>query len=452
MKYPVPDDTIVAVASGWRASPIGIVRLSGPRAREIVATIGVQVGHATDHRPWMGEATLVLDAEASLAVTVFLFPAPRSYTGQDVIELHAPGCLPLLRELTARLVAVGARRALPGEFTARAYLHGKLDADRVSGIYGLIHAGGADAARSAARLAAGRSRRAIHEIGARLVDLLARVEAGIDFSDEEDVRFISACDLRVEIQQLREALACVGTDRFDQRRERPHVALAGLPNAGKSSLFNALLGTRRAIVSPVIGTTRDVLSAVVEMGGVEVVLQDTAGLGAATDDLELAARVASEAACDQADVVLWVHACTSDWPPHERTAVERIAFERRVLVQTKTDRAPPSPPPVAFRTSAATSVLNKTGLGDVLECVVRTLSAQGQESWQGAGAADGRDAALAALTRASSLVEGDRQTVSHPELVAAELRLAVESVRATESRGVTDEVLGLIFSRFCVGK
>ncbi len=476
MPPPVLDDTIVALSTGWSAAPLGVLRLSGPRAIEIAC--GAAGGGLTappEGTPSLCEVLLHLPPDVELPATLLIFRAPRSYTGQDVVEIHTVGCLPLLRELAGLLIDRGARRALPGEFTARAFLNGRLDAARVDGIFGLIHAADESAARLSARLSRGLHARRVRDLGVRLTDLLALVEAGIDFVEEEDIRFITAEQLRTAVDRLLEELSDLGGDaRFRRRAGMPHVALAGLPNAGKSTLFNALLGCERAITSPVLGTTRDVLSAELLLGGVPVVLQDCAGLGASPEELERAAHLAAELAAEQADLVLWVHDCTQPWTALEEAACARIPEERRILVLSKRDQAggrdaparvpgesSPAPPAgdaagslggssLGFVDRVIVSAARGLGLDLLSTAIQRVLG--GEAAAPSGHAVEELREARAALLRLRELIRDQTGALRTPELAALELRSALERVRSAELGPLTEEVLGRIFSQFCVGK
>ncbi|MFO0840615.1 MAG: GTPase [Phycisphaerae bacterium] len=440
MERPSLSDTIVAVSSGWTASPVGIVRLSGATSISLAAALGVAEPSSESRHV---EARLALDDDLTLPATAFIFRAPHSYTGQDVVELHTVGNLPLLRALCARLIALGARRALPGEFTARAVLGGKLSPEQVAGVLALMHAGDQSGARAASRAAGVRQAQRVAALVDELTDLLARVEAGIDFVDEEDVRFITRDELDERLTALlSEANALAGIAGCDAL-SRPHVALAGLPNAGKSTLFNALIGRQRAIVSPIVGTTRDVLSAEVRLGDCDVVLQDCAGLGDATDDLALAAHVAAERATENADLVLWIHDATVGWTNAEREIVERIDRERVLIVGSKAEFASHSGrgTPIAVCVSAVTG----EGLRELRSRVAERLSNRTPEPpWP-----SHLSACIAALHRSiAALAQVDRA----PELMAIELRLACAELRKSCDPETADALLERIFAQFCVGK
>lgn len=475
MILPTLDDTIVALSTGWSPAPVGVLRLSGPRAVELACdSAGETLDTLPAEAPSLCEVLLRPLPDVELPATLLIFRAPRSYTGQDVVEIHMVGCPPLLRELAGTLIDRGARRALPGEFTARAFLNGRLDAAQVDGIFGLIHAADGTAARQSARLSRGAYARRVRELSGRLTDLLARVEAAIDF-EEEDIRFITADQLGTAVDQLLEDLSDIDRDaHYRQRAGMPHIALAGLPNAGKSTLFNALVGFERAIVSPVLGTTRDVLSAEVLLGGIPVVLQDCAGLGASPEELHQAAHLAAELAADHADLVLWVHDCTHPWSTLEEEACARIPEGRRVLVLSKLDQAEgqasaawrsgesslarlagdTAETRVAPHLRFAGRVLVSAGRGiglDLLAGAIRCALAGGTAT-SSPHLVDELREARAALVRLRQLIRGGAGVLRAAELVALELRSALERVRSAELGPLAEEVLGRIFSQFCVGK
>ncbi len=456
MHTPALDDTIVAVSSAWRASPLGIVRLSGADAFELLKQLGVNLpfGEVGLRRGWC-EARLGAGDDLELPATIFWFCAPRSYTGQNLVEIHTAGSLPVLRAVSSRLIEVGARRALPGEFTARGFLNGRLDVDQVDGILALIHAEDQTAARQAARLSRDSFRARVAALHERLTETIALVEAGIDFVEEEDVKFITPAELGQSIDELLDAIAEIARpERTLDRAGKPHVALAGLPNAGKSTLFNALLGYERAIVTPVLGTTRDVLSAEVEAGGVALVLQDCAGLGASADELESAAHLAAEDAADQADLVLWVHDCTACWEARETEVCRRIPENRRMLVVSKLDRCGDEYhglPPIAFPTAVSVSAVTGAGLRRLRETLVERLDTVG--SAQAAGLAAEDPAAVSrALGRAREFASQSHEALAMPEIVALELRQAWEGLESFGRGPPVEDILGKILARFCVGK
>lgn len=455
MQMPALDDTIIAVSTGWRAAPLGIVRLSGTAAFELLEHIGISLplSDTLTNAGWC-EAFLTLPDELKLPATVFWFNAPRSYTGQNVAEIHTVGSLPALRALSAHLIDSGARRALPGEFTARAYLNGRLDADQVEGVLALINAQDENAARQAVRLGRESYRPRVEKLAERLTELIALVEAGIDFVEEEDVRFITPAELTHAIDELVDEINAIGCPgRGLERAAQPHIALAGLSNAGKSTLFNALLGYERAIVTPVLGTTRDVLSAEIVLGGVAAVLQDCAGLGPSADELESAAHLAAEQAADQAELVLWLHDCTVDWDARETEVCRRIPEDRRLLVFSKCDRQNnhvKSPSPIAFPARVEISAISGAGLPHLRRLLAECLDVLDEPSGGGL-TAEHLGPTLAALRRARESASTGG-TLVMPELVALDLRHAWESLELLGHGPLVEDVLEKILSRFCIGK
>lgn len=450
--FPAVDDTIIAVSSAWGASPLGVIRLSGPEAFRIAAAVLDRAAIDDGKRPprWR-HVTLIADDQLCVPAIAYEFRAPRSYSGQDVVELHTVGCLPLLRAACARLIEAGARRALPGEFTARAFLNGKLDAARVDDVLDMLQgADRADTLRNAReRRAASHARltAAVEEIAS----LTAAVEAGIDFVDEEDVSFVTPDEIQRTVDRLLVELGEIAGLNERRRRDRaPHVALVGLPNAGKSTLFNALLGYERAIVSPVLGTTRDVLTAELELDGLRVVLQDSAGLGAAQDELEAAAHQATERAAETADLVLWVHDCARPWTLAEREALRRARAGRLIVVMNKSDRPRCLPSPDLGVPVVRISALTRAGMDELVHAARTELSGIA------AGGELDRSHELAAvaadLRRARGLTEIDVGGLAAPELIAIELRSAWDRLSALTRAQQTDEVLRRIFARFCIGK
>ena len=442
---------MLAVASDWRPSAVAILRLSGPDAYALLAAgLGLEIARPVDRRARVVSGRLRCGAWPAVPVTAYCFAGPRSYTGQDLVELHVPGALPLVHRVADGLLAAGARRAQPGEFTARAFLAGKLAPDAVAGVQALVAARSAEQAREAARTLTAGARADVASWRERILDLLARVEAGIDFVEEEDIRFIEADELVGALDGLMAELpprATVGPSGA-----RPHVALVGLPNAGKSTLFNALLGEGRAIVSPVLGTTRDVLSAEVTWAGVPLVLQDCAGLGATADELAAAAHRLAEATAEQADIVLWVHAQDAGPSVVETAALARLDSARVIFVLSKADRpAVVGLDEVAVRSAQPIAVCALTGRG--LEPLRQAVLAAVERRGGGAaGIADGRLVrAREALERARKLAAADREGLRADE-VALDMRQAAGWLSTEIDPGMIDRVLGRIFATFCVGK
>jgi tRNA modification GTPase len=478
-------DTIAAIATADGGAARGIVRVSGPRAVEVV-------GHcftATDGRPlgdyrWptavAGQVALTLDGDAPRRWTsdLFLWPTDRSYTRQPVAELHTLGSPPLLRELLATLCRCGARLAEPGEFTLRAFLAGRIDLTQAEAVLGVIDSEGADELQTALGQLAGGLAKPLQQLREELLHLLAEIEAGLDFV-EEDIEFISATELAARLQtaltELRAVTAQLNTRNVNA--DSYQVVLAGPPNAGKSSLFNAM--TERfaaaatpgatvaasAIVSAERGTTRDYLTAAIDMGGASCTLVDTAGVDSSstmsTSDSARKRRVAEINAAAQAlsgEVrkratlrALCVDASSIDIAD----LVLEVACD--LIVLTKADRL--SGPPRQSGSTAdvpvvVTSSLTGKGLEELRD-TIRDLLASTNRQERGAMVAatadrcrDSLRAADASLACALAIAgcEGGN------ELVAAELRSALAELGKVVGAVYTDDILDRIFSSFCIGK
>lgn len=455
MPLPTVDDTIVAVSSAWQAACVGIIRLSGPNSFNLASRLGSTP--PAGKKPIWTTARLDFDGNGDLPAAVYWFRAPRSYTGQDVVEIHTVGCLPLLRELSARLIAMGARRALPGEFTARALTLGRLDAGQVEGVLALMQSEHKAAARSAARRARDSRGQRLDRVLERLMDLLARIEAGIDFVDEEDVHFVTPMDAVQTIDQVIDDLDDLSAEPADEHRAgKPHIALVGLPNAGKSTLFNELVGFDRALVSPVLGTTRDVLSAETTLDDLPVVLQDCAGLGGTADDLELATHVATERAARLADLVLWIHAADTAWQDRETETCEQVPPRRRLVVQSKSDLVSPTgtpPPPAEMAIDIAVSASGGDRIPELRSLIAERVTRLTATETLGRLEEEPR-LAIESLGRARDLAAQTPDDLTSPELVSLELRLALEQLQGVDRMHtpLDEELLDRVFSEFCVGK
>ncbi|HMN19939.1 MAG TPA: tRNA uridine-5-carboxymethylaminomethyl(34) synthesis GTPase MnmE [Ottowia sp.] len=463
-------DPIVAIATAPGRGAVGIVRVSGADLAPLAHAL---TGRLPTPRQAHYGPFLEADGSAIDHGLLLYFPAPRSYTGEDVLELQAHGGPVVLQLLLARcLQAAGEidpergtprlprlRLARPGEFTERAFLNDKLDLAQAEAVMDLIDASTEAAARSASRSLAGAFSREIHALRDALVELRMLVEATLDFPEEE-IDVLAAHDVRGRLARLQQQLQalCARARQGALLREGIQVVIAGQPNAGKSSLLNALAGAELAIVTPVAGTTRDVVRQTIQIEGVPLHVIDTAGLREAGDEVE---RIGIERAwshIEDADAVLWLHDLTrQDAAGYARAeeAIARSLAERLpagvpvLHLWNKHDLAPDAVvPPDGLALSA------RTGAG--LEALrQRLLDLAGWQGGSGEGLFIARARHLQALARAGAHLQ-DAAAHLHAEpaldLLAEELRLAQHALGEITGEFSADDLLGVIFARFCIGK
>ncbi len=441
-------DTIAAVATAAGAAGIGIVRLSGPRAIAIAqALTGATL------QPRRAHYLRFLDADGAVIDDglALSFPAPRSYTGEDVVELQAHGSPVLLAQLLRRCLALGARAARPGEFTERAFLEGRLDLAQAEAVADLIHAGSAAAARAARRSLDGEFSRAVAELAEGLSVLRMHVEAAFDFPDE-DIDLLATPALAARLDDVRDALSALRARAERGRRlvDGLHVVIAGPPNVGKSSLLNALVAEDRAIVSAIAGTTRDLLREDLQLDGVALTLVDSAGLHASGDPLEAEGMRRARAELSRADLVLAVlDASASDEGACDALAAELPAGVAVLWLLNKCDLVPAAAPPLS---PEALAVSARTGAG--LEALRDRLRVAAGHDLGAGGSFSARARHLDALDRcAAALSTAGRQLAAgQAELAAEDLRLAQAALGQVTGMVDADMLLGRIFAGFCIGK
>ena len=451
-------DPILAIATAPGRGAVGIVRASG---RDLAPLIRAVCAQALKPR----QATLLdfLDEQgAALDRGLALhFPAPHSYTGEEVLELQAHGGPVVLQLLLARCLSAlpGARLARPGEFTERAFLNDKMDLAQAEAVADLIDASTEAAARSAGRALNGEFSRRVDALSQRLVHLRVLVEATLDFPEEE-IDFLQQADAMGQLEGIAASLQAVQASARQGAllREGLRVVLAGQPNVGKSSLLNALAGAELAIVTPIAGTTRDRVSESIQIEGVPLHITDTAGLrdfDAAGDEIERIGIGRSWQAIEEADVVLFLHDLSRAADPVYRAAdsliAERLGRARQVLdVWNKADVAAASelPGSQALRLSARSGA----GLDDLRQHLLNLAG------WTASpdGVFIARARHVQALSRCSDHVAQARAQLLHPEpaldLLAEELRLAHQALAEITGQFSADDLLGEIFGSFCIGK
>ena len=438
-------DTIAAPATPAGRGGIAVVRVSGPRTREIARLV---VGALPDAR----EATLSTfrDGDGAMidqGIAIF-FAAPHSYTGEDVLELQGHGGPVVVHELLKRCVDAGARLARPGEFTERAFLNGRIDLAQAESVADLIDASTVEAARSAARSLEGEFSRRVQAIASGLLDMRMHVEACIDFPEEEidpdDLEQIARKGAAV-LDELDAVIAAAGQGAV--LRDGLTVVLFGRPNVGKSSLLNRLAGEELAIVTPVPGTTRDYVRATIAVHGVPIHVVDTAGLREATDEVERIGVERSRAALRSADAAVLIEDATLA-ERDDALVAELPAGMPLLRVLNKIDLAGLAAGPGKSSGHVNLSARTGEGVEELRQWLLRTAG------WkpQGEGVFMARRRHLDALAAARGHLAQSAGVGNALEVMAEELRLAHRALGAITGETSADELLGQIFSRFCVGK
>lgn len=470
------EDTICAIATPWGEGGIGIVRISGDKAVDIASRVirlksdrsllelsshtlyrANLVGPAADSAAGCGSNPTSIDQ--ALAVVM---RAPHSYTAEDVVEIHCHGGPFVLQSLCEALVASGARLARPGEFTQRAFLNGKLDLTQAEAVLDTIRAKTATSLRLAQEQLRGSLSKEMDRIRQHLIHLLAHVEAAIDFT-EEDITFIQEQELRRGVESAIQELSRFAESYQEGRilREGIAAAIVGQPNVGKSSLLNALLQTDRAIVTPVPGTTRDVLEETLNIRGVPVRLLDTAGLRDTPDLAEQEGVRRSRAAMEEADLLLIVLDGSRPLTPEDRLLLSADHDQKAVIVVNKADL----PAQIShsecqsLRESAPADatvwISAKTGMGldDLRDAIRHVVLRHDFEPGETATVTrlrhhTGLLKAIEALNRVLESLMGRLPG----EFVALDLRGALDALGEITGAITTDDVLDCVFSEFCIGK
>lgn len=447
-----PTDAIAAIATPPGRGGVGIVRVSGPGLAPFVAALA---GKLPAPRRAARADFLAADGQPLDTGLILWFPAPHSFTGEDVVELHGHGGPVVMQTLLARCVELGARLAAPGEFARRAFENDKIDLAQAEGIADLIEAASAQAARSALRSLSGEFSRAVRAIVDQLVELRMLIEATLDFPDED----IPAEELLADIgavSRLEKLQADLAALRSRARqgavlRTGLHVVLAGLPNVGKSSLLNRLAGEERAIVTEIAGTTRDAVRETIQVEGIPLHVIDTAGLRETDDAVEKIGIERTWREIERADVILQIVDARAGITPADRAIAARLpAGIERVVVENKCDLAELAPArhesggQVHLRLSAKTGA----GIGLLHDELLRVAG------WVGHGedVLLARERHLEALAVAAEKSARAARRLDRLELAAEELRLAQHALSSITGEFTADDLLGEIFGRFCIGK
>ena len=448
------EDTICALATPPGRGGVGVIRVSGPAAFAVVDRATWRPNH-TPCAGWAGYTLHRADivhptGEVIDGVLLAVFHAPRSYTGEDVVEISAHGGPVPLGLILARLMQCGARMARPGEFTQRAFLNGKMDLAQAEAVGDLIAARTEQAYRLARRQSEGRLSRAVSEVRDIALGVLARIEASIDFPEDVGELDTDACRaaLAEADKQVGVLLATAGSGIL--YREGLKVVLAGRPNVGKSSLLNALLRTNRAIVTPVPGTTRDSIEETLNLRGLPLRVVDTAGLREATDEVEQIGVARTRASLGEADIALLVLDASAGETEEDTALREELAPRPHILVWNKWDLMPGQDPPAEGVVVSAATGWNLIALEDAL-----AEAALGDRAPETEGTFVTHARHRQALHSASAHLAEAQKTLEAAlpaDFVSVDVRGALDALGEITGETATEDVISEIFSRFCIGK
>ena len=446
-------ELIAAIATPAGRGGIGIVRLSGPDLKRVIDGV---VGRSLAPRVATSAKFVGAHGETLDQGLALYFPAPASYTGETVLELHGHGGPAVLAQILRRCLELGARLAEPGEFTKRAFLNGKIDLAQAEGVADLIDAATATAARAAARSLSGAFSAEIRALVDRLTELRMFTEATLDFPDE-DIEFMPRADAVGKLASLRERLDAIAarSRQGSLLREGLDVVLIGQPNVGKSSLMNQLAGDDVAIVTPHAGTTRDAIRSSVEIRGIPLHIIDTAGLRESTDPIERIGIERTWATIARADLALIVTDARESDQDADAAIVGRLPQSlRRIVVRNKIDLAAIEAKRSVSGGAEEVWLSARTGAGVELLREAMLAAAGAHEDMEGTFLA--RERHLQAMRAAGTHLEAAARHLhtSPPplELFAEELRGAQQSLSEITGEVSADDLLGVIFSRFCIGK
>lgn len=442
-------DVIAAIATALGRGGIGVVRISGPNLVPFIeALLGKTLSpRYASYTPFPAADGSVIDSGLAL-----YFPAPHSFTGEDVLELQGHGGQIVLKMLQARCIELGARLAEPGEFTQRAFLNDRIDLAQAESIADLIDATSEAAVRSAVKSLQGAFSTEIHQLVNQLIRLRMLVEASIDFPEEE-IDFLTAADAKGQLTHIQSQLAAVLSTARQGRilREGMNVVLVGQPNVGKSSLLNALAGFEAAIVTDIAGTTRDTVRELIHLNEVPLHIIDTAGLRDTVDQVEKIGIARTWQAVAQADAVLLLVDSRTGPTPEDQKILSRLpASLPRIWIYNKIDLADIPVTQVEAEEGLRLYLSAKTQVGiEALKQTLLTLI-----GWNGTaeGVFMARERHLNAIHRARDFVEISFSEMMHLEIFAENLRLAQNALSEVTGEFTADDLLGEIFSKFCIGK
>jgi tRNA modification GTPase len=441
-------DNIVAIATATGRGGIGVIRISGDRLNDIARVIS-----ARDPVPRHAQYTTFIDKQGEVIDQGILiyYNAPHSFTGEDVLELQGHGGPAVLQLVLQRCLELGTRLALPGEFTQRAFLNNKIDLAQAESVADLINATTSQAAKSAVRSLQGNFSKVINQLVSQLIDLRMLVEAMLDFPEEElNLNDLDNRDQKLKVIREQLDLTLQLAHQGSLLREGAHIVLIGQPNVGKSSLLNSLSGEEVALVSEIPGTTRDVIKQSIQLKGVPLHIIDTAGIRESSDTVEQMGIARTHSAIQKADIILLMldskHGISTE---DEKIEKELPASTPRLYIYNKIDLDNRAANIVSNSEKEFVYISVKTGAGlDLLRSKLLTLIGWHQES----GVFMARERHLLSLKAARDSLDRASVVIKHAELFAEELKLAQESLNTITGEFSSDDLLGEIFSRFCIGK
>jgi tRNA modification GTPase len=435
-------DTVAALSSASGSSRTAIVRVSGPQAVEIVGSFCSETAAGSVPGFHLSPVLLHLPEVGAFRCELLVFRAPASYTTEDVAEIHLHGSPILGEKLLLALCATGARPARPGEFTRRAYLGGRIDLAQAEAVCAVINSRSAAELRGASRALTGELSRLLAAAADELGDLLALLEASIDFSDQ-DVETAGPGEVENRIRSALSLLDSLKRNECSRRSDMPRMLICGAANVGKSSLFNLLVGRERVLTSPVAGTTRDIVAAELELAGSRILLLDSAGQADATGTIETLAAGAFRDCLETADAAIFVTEAHRPLAQRELELFKRIEC-RKLLVANKSDMG------IAPEHSGVLciSCLRNEGL-EKLRSALAHMIFSGVERYPDALVFSVRQ--QDAIARSVSALERARNAVE-AELVAQDVREALDAIGEITGEVLSEEVLDRIFDRFCIGK
>jgi len=445
LRKPQKSDCIAAIATPAGRGGVGIVRISGPCVTGIAEGIigSTPAPRLAAYRRFKDDQNQIIDE----GIAVY-FPAPASFTGEEVLELQGHGGPVVMDLILQRCLQLGARLARPGEFSERAFLNDKLDLAQAEAIADLIDSSSEQAVRSAQRSLQGEFSNAINQLLKEIIELRVYVEAALDFPEEE-IDFLADKEITDRLEKIKQQLSSVfqRAQQGQLLREGMHLVIAGRPNAGKSSLLNALAGTETAIVTDIAGTTRDVLRESINLDGMPLHIVDTAGLRHSDDPIEQIGIQRAWEAIKKADLVLLLIDDTLGFEKEEQAILDELPETLEVLqVRNKID--------LSKKEKQADEILISAKTGEGIEALRKTLELRMGYQSENEDSFIARRRHLDALERTQSAIKKAEQQKqkSAGELMAEELRQAQEALGEITGKFTSDDLLGEIFSSFCIGK